>query len=185
MKRGGPLKRRRAKSNRARSKYRQRVRFTPWMMAVKKLPCAARLIAGHVCDGETEADHAGPRGVGQKAHDATTIPMCMLGHRQRTDFSGPFRSWTHGQMHNFLVGRVLNTQKYLVARGVTLPQMTVTELQEFTRWLELRGEHVDKRANSCPPASWDVQLREDGNIDVRYPDAAPLPVALVVSEGKL
>lgn len=115
--RRGPM-RRRPKS----TSYSRRERYVDYMLWVKTLPCAAQLVAGHVCQGPIEADHAGERGFGQKAHDNTCIPMCTLGHRERTDFSGPFRSWNKAAMREFLVGRIIHTQRYAAARGVVVPR---------------------------------------------------------------
>lgn len=185
MKRKKPLRSRRQMRPSSRtSKYARRERGIDYMLAVKRLGCCAIIVPGHVCDGPIEADHAGPRGVGKKAHDSTVIPLCKLAHQQRADFSGPFRSWNHAKMHDFLVGRVLWTQRYLGARGITPPPMTDEQAIEFARWLNLRT--ADEVAAAAPrprelPLAED--LREEGNVDVRHPDAAPLPVARVVSEG--
>lgn len=200
MKRSKPLRARSLKSlrrkphktrrARKRSKYRQRERATGYMLSVKTLPCAATIVPGHVCDGPIEADHAGPRGTRQKAHDSTVIPLCKLAHRQRADFSGPFRSWDQQRMRNFLIGRVLWTQRYLTARGVRPPPMTKAETIEIARWMDLRTadevDIVNSRGRQVTVRMWSTEvpaedLREDGNIDVRHPDAAP--VARVVTEG--
>lgn len=68
-----PLRRRRPTPRRA-----SRVRDVDFMAWVKTLPCAARevgLDSAYLCVGEVEADHAGRRGLGQKADDTTTIPL--------------------------------------------------------------------------------------------------------------
>ncbi len=109
-----------------RSTYRRRPRFIDYMLFVKTLPCAAAIVEGHVCEGPIEADHAGERGFGQKAHDSTVIPMCQLAHRQRTDFSGPFKTWNQARMREFLVGRIVQTQRYAVSRGIEVPRMGAT-----------------------------------------------------------
>jgi hypothetical protein len=67
---------------------------------VKKQPCVARSMSP--CEGEVEADHAGKRGLGQKCSDRETIPLCTLHHRQRTDFSGPFKNWNRDEMRGWL-----------------------------------------------------------------------------------
>jgi hypothetical protein len=104
--------------------------------------------------------------MGQKAHDSTVIPLCQLAHRQRTDFSGPFRDWDQPKMRDFLAGRVLQTQRTMIARGFAVPSREVT----FAAICDLHSALAE-------------DLREVGNVDVRKPDAAPLPVARVVSEG--
>ncbi len=57
---------------------------------VKGLRC---LMTGYSCDGVTEAHHAGERGLSQRAHDWTCVPLCMLHHRQWNGASGTFRDW--------------------------------------------------------------------------------------------
>lgn len=80
----------------------ERERDVDYMMWVKRQLCCARTIPGHHCAGPIEADHAGWRPLGRKASDNTCIPLCQLGHRQRTDFSGPFRDWNKAQMREWL-----------------------------------------------------------------------------------
>lgn len=60
---------------------------------VKSLPCLApKAPAG--CSDVTEAHHAGPRGMGQKAQDQTAVPLCRDHHRHWHAGSGPFKGWT-------------------------------------------------------------------------------------------
>lgn len=71
---------------------------------VKTLPCAVADEIGldwH-CEGGIEADHMGRRPLGRKADDDTCVPLCSLHHRQRTDFSGRFRTWGHDEMRAWL-----------------------------------------------------------------------------------
>ncbi len=62
------------------------------MLWVKCQPC---LLAGveeaGPCSGITEADHAGDRGMGQKAPDDTCIPLCSGHHLDRHACTGFFR----------------------------------------------------------------------------------------------
>ena len=173
MKLTAPRSSRRPMRSRSRTKkYGKRVRFTSWMLEVKRLTCAAFSIAGHTCSGPIEADHAGPRGLGQKAHDATVIPLCTQGHRERTDFSGPFRSWNQSKMHDWLVGRVLQTQRYLTARGYTVPEMTKDEFAAFALWCNLRiADDIPQR--DIKPSNMQQlgeDIREVGDVDVRFPE---------------
>ena len=46
------------------------------------------------CEGPTEAHHAGERGMGQKAHDETCVPLCTKHHRGLHDANGIFKRWT-------------------------------------------------------------------------------------------
>ena len=195
LRRGKPIARRsrRQMRQRGRSAYAQRERGTDYMLAVKRLPCSALLLPGHVCDGPIEADHAGPRGIARKAHDSTVIALCKLAHQQRGDFSGPFRSWNQAKMRTFLIERVRWTQRYLTARGILPPKPDEAEALEIARWFGLST--ADEVAEQQPTVfrigmvfGRCADLREDGsrevgNVDVRHPDAAPLPVARVVSEG--
>jgi hypothetical protein len=83
------------------------------MERVRSLPCCAIGVDGHACDGPMEADHAGARPLGRKASDTTCIPLCRLAHRQRTDFSGPFRSWDKDRMRDWLATKIEETQRVL------------------------------------------------------------------------
>jgi hypothetical protein len=46
------------------------------------------------------------------------MPVCQLAHRQRTDHSGPFRSWSKAQMRRWLDEGIVATQLAAVAAGV-------------------------------------------------------------------
>ena len=60
-----------------------------YLASVRGLPCLVR--TEHMCDGPTEAHHAGSKGMSQRAHDYTAVPLCRLGHMQWHSASGPFR----------------------------------------------------------------------------------------------
>jgi hypothetical protein len=92
-----------------RSKYKRRERDVDYMLWVRKLPCAAREIDER-CDGHVQADHAGRRGMGQKADDRTCIPLCAKHHEQRASFHGPFRDWTQDRMRTWLLDCIARTQ---------------------------------------------------------------------------
>lgn len=122
LKRGKPLKRK--TYLRARSKtnsYRRRERDIPYMLMVKKLPCAVRwmieftmhlpAIIDTPCTGRVEADHAGRRGVKQKAADSTCIPMCTAHHDQRGNFSGVFKHFKQADMRRWLLAAIENTRQ--------------------------------------------------------------------------
>ena len=80
-----------------------RVRDPAYLAQVRTLPCWFGVTHdGHRCDGRMEADHAGYRGLGAKSNDDEAIPLCLLHHRQRTDFSGPFKGWDQGRMRGWL-----------------------------------------------------------------------------------
>lgn len=114
-----PLKRKtwlRAKSKT--KKYALRARHFDWMLAVKLMPCCLWFLG--CCDGEVEADHAGDRGLGEKSHDNTTIPLCTRHHRERTDMTGYFASFDRHRMREWRHERVDETQVTLLARGYSL-----------------------------------------------------------------
>lgn len=50
------------------------------------------------CEGHVQADHAGVRGLGQKADDSTCIPLCRKHHRERTDYAETFYDWDGADM---------------------------------------------------------------------------------------
>lgn len=189
MKRSKPLRARkklRRKSAprraRAKSKYRRRERQLDYMLGVKQLPCAALIVPGHECEGPIEADHAGGRGMGQKAHDSTVIPLCQLAHRQRTDFTGVFRGWDQAQMRDFLLGRIIQTQRAMLARGFLIPASELVPTKLHLEDPDRPGYMFCGRLIAIPPPLAE-DIREEGNLDVRHPDAAPLPAARVVTEG--
>lgn len=92
-----------------RSAYATRERDSAFMLWVKTLPCWARGLSQ--CGGVIEADHAGARGLGRKADDDTCIPLCMLHHRQRTDFTGPFKAWGRLRMRQWLADARADTAR--------------------------------------------------------------------------
>lgn len=105
------------------SRYRERTRAWDYMGFVKTLPCcAATSNVGGRCSGGIEADHAGRRGIGQKASDYTCIPLCSQHHRWRTDFAGPFRDWDRERMRAWLLAETAITQRLALARGIDIPE---------------------------------------------------------------
>lgn len=85
--------------------YRRRERDFPFMGFVKQQPCIVRELPPFLfldsaasaakykatpCSAVVEADHAGSRGIGQKAADNTCIPLCSSHHSQRTNHTGVF-----------------------------------------------------------------------------------------------
>lgn len=74
------------------SRYAQRERDIDYMLRVKELQCLlAGLDGAGPCSSVVEADHAGERGMGQKAPDDTCIPLCSRHHVDRHAFTGFFR----------------------------------------------------------------------------------------------
>lgn len=112
-----PLKRRtplartgRVKARRSSPRRSDRVRDPAFLDWVHTQPCSARDVPGHRCAGPIEADHMGERPAGRKADDLTCAAMCRQGHRERTDFSGPFRSFDQAQMRAFLAESMRTTR---------------------------------------------------------------------------
>ena len=105
-----------------RTKYRQRQRERAYMLFVRHLPCAARELGR--CEGHVEADHAGRRGVGQKAGDDTCIPLCAKHHRERQSFSGDFRAWDPAA-HARLASRA-NRNHSTLRRNARRPSLATT-----------------------------------------------------------
>lgn len=64
--------------------------YTAW---VRTRPCSARSMANAGdCFGGVQAHHAGrDRGLSQRAHDDTCIPLCVKHHQDWHSAAGPFR----------------------------------------------------------------------------------------------
>lgn len=85
---------------------------------VRKLRCCAPG-APSTCQGWIEANHAGRRGVGQRAHDETAIPLCAKHHRFAgwTNHLGPFKGWTAEQRRAWADERIEEVQARWNARA--------------------------------------------------------------------
>lgn len=121
LKRSAPLRRKTWMKQRGDTKYRSRPRFIDYMKWIKRRPCCARILAETTCYGPVEADHAGKRGVGQKADDRTCIPLCRKHHQERNDFHGAFKTWNHDQMRQWLDANIERHQTMyatLVSSGI-------------------------------------------------------------------
>lgn len=120
MKRGKPLRRRTWMRSRGNTAYRRRERDFDFMGFVKKQPCIVRshpptaaAIGGHhatPCFGRVEADHMGARGIGQKAADDTTVPMCQQHHLERTTHCGTFKHLTQQELRIWRADAIAFTQ---------------------------------------------------------------------------
>ena len=76
------------------------------------------------CEGPIEAHHAGDRGLSQRAHDRTAIPLCTYHHRCWHDHFGWCRGWSRDQRREW------------VARWIALLTLAF-EHQETTPWPSL------------------------------------------------
>lgn len=123
------------------SKYARRPRALAYMQWVKTLPCwfyglaisrieiddaigMAYSVPAPVtrCDGPIEADHAGDRPLGIKAHDRTCIPLCRKHHRDRTDYRGYFSDLSGEQMRAWCNTAIEMTQNLARWHGVEVPE---------------------------------------------------------------
>lgn len=64
-----------------------------------------------------EAHHAGRRGVGQRAHDETAVPLCTGHHHAWHDHRGPFLGWTAAERREWADARIAETQQRWAARA--------------------------------------------------------------------
>lgn len=172
---------RRSKPVRSRKPRKRRERFCDYMLEVKRLPCAAMIVRGHVCHGEIKAHHVGPSGAGMKSHDSLVIPLCKLAHDSLHAFAGAFGDFDKAKLHDFEVGRLLQTQRYMRARGIEPPAIkNPEEAAAVARWLAMRADEPEivefgkAPSNIYPIVERLEDLREIGNVDVRYPNAAPI-----------
>lgn len=107
------------------TKYRRRERDFDFMGFVKRQPCIVRslppfLFVGDAaragkykatpCSGCVEADHAGARGIGQKADDRTCIPLCSSHHNARTNHKGEFFHMTRDELRAWRAAAIQRTQ---------------------------------------------------------------------------
>lgn len=116
MKRSGPIARRTTlrsssppRARKLTPRKSERVRDSAYLVAVKSLPCRARGLSP--CEGVVEADHQGRRPMGRKCNDDEAVPLCTLHHRQRTDWTGPFKDWTGEEMRAWLLDGIRETQQ--------------------------------------------------------------------------
>lgn len=66
--------------------------YTAW---IRSQPCAASLLSE--CDGGVCAHHTGRKGLSQRAHDDTCIPLCHQHHMEWHAAGGPFKGWGKAQ----------------------------------------------------------------------------------------
>jgi hypothetical protein len=108
------------------SRYRRRERFVPFMLWVKALPCMCSLYAWqhgeHPCGGEVEADHdSRGRGLSQKSHDSTVIPLCRQHHYDRQNVAGYFRGYTRAELHAWVDRAQAHVRMVAAQHGVCVP----------------------------------------------------------------
>jgi len=62
------------------------------------------------CEGRLHAHHAGERGLGQRAHDRTCIPLCEKHHRAWHDVRWPFSFMTREERREWRDRAIADTQ---------------------------------------------------------------------------
>lgn len=127
LKRRTPLRVNHANRKRSKTKYAKRPRAFGYMGWIKQQSCIVRQFAVVMkspttpCRGDIEADHMGERGLGRKAPDSTCVPICSGHHRERTDFSGAFKTFTQMDMRSFVASAIQVTQNRARHLGVEVP----------------------------------------------------------------
>lgn len=134
MMRRTPLRRSRMSRKPKPNSYNTRERAFEFMGWVKQQPCmvqvfidlgtfgfGSHVIAASRCEGVVEADHAGSRGIGRKASDYTTIPLCTKHHFERTNFAGAFAFFKQEHMRAFLASAIQYTQNRARMLGLFVP----------------------------------------------------------------
>lgn len=126
-------KRKKQRKKPAKTKYAKRERAPhEWWIFVKSQRCVVvamelrtlfpgALVFVTPCEGVIEADHAGRRGISQKAADNTSIPICTGHHRERGDFAGTFRNFSQANMRVFLLRAIDHTHDLALAAGIEIP----------------------------------------------------------------
>ncbi len=79
-----------------------------YLARVRALECRAAGLSP--CLGAVEAHHAGRRGLGQRAHDHTAIPLCHGHHMAWHDARGPFASWVRAKRQEWTEEQILAVQ---------------------------------------------------------------------------
>lgn len=92
---------------------REEKKYRAW---IHTLPCRCWHM-GDGCDGVIEAHHAGDRGLGQKAHYLTMVPMCTKHHRAWHDANGLFKDWKKGHRRTWIEGAIKGTRIELTGSG--------------------------------------------------------------------
>lgn len=86
-----------------------------YVAAIHRLPCCAT--GDH--DGPIEAHHAGRRGMSQRAHDDTCVPLCRQHHRDYHAAAGPFRRLNREERRAWAIARIDETRALVQRYGLT------------------------------------------------------------------
>ena len=107
-----PLKRKSYPRRKAPRRTTRQVREPEYLAWLHTQSCAAWVLDTCCgCKGRIEAHHAGVRGVGQRAPDATAIPLCVRHHRE-PGFAvmQPFLTWSKAQRRAWVDGVIGETR---------------------------------------------------------------------------
>ena len=74
----------------------------PYVRWIRGRPCSAKGMGGD-CQGRIEAHHAGERGMGQRSHDWTCVPLCMSHHRAWHDGGAPFAAMSREERRGWVL----------------------------------------------------------------------------------
>ena len=86
-----------------------------FLVHVRGLDCRARGL-DTPCGGAMEAHHAGIRGLGQRAHDESSVPLCTYHHREFHDATGAFKTWRKAKRRTWIRAAV-RTSRWSYARA--------------------------------------------------------------------
>lgn len=129
---------------------------------VHELLCCVRAL--DPCDGPIEAHHAGPRGLGQRAHDRTSIPLCRKHHRAWHDLAIPFASMSREERRAFIDRQIARTQETIDHAAAPIPPSTSPRIRI--------GVDVQVGGRACAAldaAGFDVVVRAlPGEADVAW-----------------
>lgn len=78
---------------------------------VRGLVCESHADDPHTCHGRVEAHHAGTRGIGQRSHDHTCIPLCTAHHRAWHDHRWPYSTMGKSERGRWAVAAIAKTQR--------------------------------------------------------------------------
>lgn len=81
---------------------------TRYLNRVRGLPCC-------MCGAfpPVEAHHRTGGGMGLKANDRATMPLCTRCHKQFHDLNGRFSGWTKEQLREWQVAKIFKTMEEL------------------------------------------------------------------------
>ena len=94
------------------------MRDKAYLAFIRQQPCC---IPNHDCQGPIDAHHAAKRsGMGLKASDHDTLPLCRQGHiYERHPLAGYFQGWTKAQVKAWEGEQI---QKYQALYGLSDPE---------------------------------------------------------------